>query len=200
VYRPHMRGELSRRFVCSGARTSVENNTVFRCARGHPRGAERPKTCSCDRRYLSWALYSTEMCEKERPFDGIHRGPTGNRGTLGAMIMGISNKSARTKTHAAPPTRSRNHIKKSVASTRSRARRSDEGSAFLPDPYDGAGAKARVGDELAEVLAEDYVASATTAEEVMEDGEEEFAIEPDASNPIDANREPFPTATRLGNG
>jgi hypothetical protein len=132
--------------------------------------------------------------------------------------MDISNKPARTKKHAAPATRSKNHLKKSLTSTRPRARRSDEGSAFLPDPYDGAGAKARVGDELAEVLAEDYVASATTAEEVMEDqrnevqpeelggpftettAEEEFAIEPDASNPLDANREPFPTATRLGNG
>jgi hypothetical protein len=94
------------------------------------------------------------------------------------------------------------------------AHRSDEGSAFLPDPYDGGGAPARTGDSFAETLAEEYLSSATFAEETVEDdfnqlqteelggpftettAEEEFANEPDASNPIDAEREPFPTATR----
>jgi hypothetical protein len=93
-------------------------------------------------------------------------------------------------------------------------RRSDEGKAFLPDPYDGAGAPARTAESLAETLAEEFVASATTAEETTEDdrdevrpeevggpftetsGAEEFATEPDESNPIDAESEPFPTATR----
>jgi hypothetical protein len=93
-------------------------------------------------------------------------------------------------------------------------RRSDEGRAFLPDPYDGAGAPARAADTLAETLAEEFVASATNAEEMTEDdrdrltpeevggpftetsGAEEFASGTDASNPADAEREPFPTVTR----
>jgi hypothetical protein len=94
------------------------------------------------------------------------------------------------------------------------ARRSDEGHAFLPDPYDGASAPARAGDPLAETLAQEFVLSATSAEGMTEDdrdevlteelggpftettAQEEFASEPDASNPADASREPFPTATR----
>jgi hypothetical protein len=93
-------------------------------------------------------------------------------------------------------------------------RRSDEGTAFLPDPYDGGRAPARAGDPLAETLAEEFVTSATSAEEMREDernelhpeefggpftettAQEEFANEADASNPDDATREPFPTATR----
>jgi hypothetical protein len=93
-------------------------------------------------------------------------------------------------------------------------RRSDEGTAFLPDPYDGRRAPARVGEPLAERLAEEFVASATSAEETTEDDRdevrpeelggpftestagEEFATDPDDSNPIGAAREPFPTATR----
>jgi hypothetical protein len=93
-------------------------------------------------------------------------------------------------------------------------RRSDEGTAFLPDPYDGAGAPARTGDDLAQSLAEEFVVSATTAEDMTEDDRnavsaeelggpftqttaaEEFATEPDDSNPIDGEKEPFPTATR----
>jgi hypothetical protein len=96
--------------------------------------------------------------------------------------------------------------------------RSDEGTAFLPDPYDGTGAPAFTGQNLAETLAEEFVASATTAEESTEghrdemqteelggpftetSAQEEFATEPDASNPLDAEREPFPTATRLPGG
>ena len=92
--------------------------------------------------------------------------------------------------------------------------RSDEGRAFLPDPYDGTGAPARADDPLAETLAEEFVASATNAEEMTEDdrdqlmpeevggpftessGAEEFAGGSDASNPPDAEREPFPTVTR----
>ncbi len=93
-------------------------------------------------------------------------------------------------------------------------RRPDEGTAFLPDPYGGRRAPARAGDPLAETLAEEYVASATSAEEIAEDdrdqfraeelggpftettAQEEFAVDPDESNPDDALVEPFPTATR----
>ena len=99
------------------------------------------------------------------------------------------------------------------AAVRASSRRSDEKElAFPPDPYDGTGARARIADPLAETLAEDYVLSATTAEAVSEgisdeitpeelggpftetSAQEEFATEPDASNPIDAEREPFPTS------
>jgi hypothetical protein len=93
-------------------------------------------------------------------------------------------------------------------------RRSDAGRAFLPDPYDGAGAPARTGVSLAETLAEEFMVSATSAEEMTEDdrdqmqteevggpftettAEEEFATEPDESNPKGAKREAFPTTTR----
>jgi hypothetical protein len=92
--------------------------------------------------------------------------------------------------------------------------RSDPGRAFLPDPYDGAGSPARSVDPLAETLAEEFVTSATNGEEMTEDdrdqlqmeevggpftetsAEEEFATEPDESNPKGAKREAFPTATR----
>jgi hypothetical protein len=92
--------------------------------------------------------------------------------------------------------------------------RSDDGRAFLPDPYDGTGAPARAADPLAETLAEEFVEAATNAEEMTEDDRdqlmpeevggpftqtsaaEEFAGGTDASNPADAEREPFPTVTR----
>lgn len=104
--------------------------------------------------------------------------------------------------------------KRGAAASLAAAHRSDEGTAFIPDPYDGAGAPARTADSFAETLAEEYVSSATNAEEMMEDefnqvqpeelggpftetsAQEEFANAPDASNPVDAEREPFPTATR----
>ncbi len=93
--------------------------------------------------------------------------------------------------------------------------RSDDGRAFLPDPYDCRRAKARAGDGLAEALAEEYVTSATSAEpasvrsgdDVLAEeiggpftessGAVEFARGVDASNPADAEQEPFPTANRL---
>jgi hypothetical protein len=105
--------------------------------------------------------------------------------------------------------------KETAASALAAAHRSDEGSAFLPDPYDGAGAPARTGEPFAETLAEEFVSSVTYAEETMEEdfnqvqteelggpftettAAEEFAAAPDASNPPDAEREPFPTATRI---
>jgi hypothetical protein len=89
--------------------------------------------------------------------------------------------------------------------------RSDTADAFVRDPEGG---PARAPDDLAEALAEDFVLSATSGEdaddEVLEevvpeevggpfvetDAEEEFATEPDASNPPDAEREPLPRPIR----
>src|SRR6476619_5433677 len=84
--------------------------------------------------------------------------------------------------------------------------RSDDGNAFMPDPEDG---PARIGDDLAENLAEDYVQAATQGMEVEEDHDqivpeeiggpfvettaaEEFAQGVDEANPEDASREPLP--------
>ena len=84
--------------------------------------------------------------------------------------------------------------------------RSDDGNAFMPDPGDG---PARIRDDLAENLAEDYVQAATQGMEVEEDHDqivpeelggpfvetsaaEEFALDTDEANPEDASREPLP--------
>lgn len=87
--------------------------------------------------------------------------------------------------------------------------RSDSGRAFLPDLGEG---PARVKDELAEELAEEFLKSATSAEEslpsllqqeqpeeeggpfIVTSGKEEFAKGVDESNPRDAEREAFPRA------
>lgn len=92
-----------------------------------------------------------------------------------------------------------------------RTKRRDDGNAFLPDF--GAG-PAHVDDDLAETLAEEFLVSATSAEEAGEEvrdevvpeelggpflevpASEEFDRAPDASNPLDADREPFPRAVR----
>jgi hypothetical protein len=89
---------------------------------------------------------------------------------------------------------------------------SDEDRAFIPDPADGPSEEAI--DDLAEALGEDFISSATSAEEAGEDtrdevlpeelggpflevsASEEFDPLPDASNPPDAEREPFPMAIR----
>ena len=94
------------------------------------------------------------------------------------------------------------------ASTR---RRPDDGEAFLPDPGSG---PIRARDELAELVAEEFLQSATSAEESSEDVRDEIVAEElggpfledrasmelardvDESNPRDATREPFPTAMR----
>jgi hypothetical protein len=91
-------------------------------------------------------------------------------------------------------------------------KRSDDADAFLPDPGDG---PARVDDDLAESLAEEFIVAVTSAEEPGEDvrdevlpeeiggpflevpASEEFDGNPDASNPLDAEREPFPRAVRV---
>jgi hypothetical protein len=88
-------------------------------------------------------------------------------------------------------------------------RRTDTADAFMPDPEDG---PARIKDDLAEVLAEDFLRSATSGDnvddEVMEQvvaeefggpfvessADEEFAEGTDESNPIDAVPEPLPRA------
>jgi len=78
--------------------------------------------------------------------------------------------------------------------------------------------RARTGDELAEELGEAFVASATSGEEAEPERHErvtederggpfvrstagkEFAEGTDASNPEDADREPFPTTSGNGGG
>jgi len=89
--------------------------------------------------------------------------------------------------------------------------RMDDGNAFFPDPLDG---PAQAGEPLAEELAEEFLDSATTAQECGEEMRDEvfaeelggpfledrasmeFANDVDESNPEDAPREPFPTAMR----
>jgi hypothetical protein len=91
-----------------------------------------------------------------------------------------------------------------------RARRSDDAEAFLPDPSDDG--PARSSDDLAEVLAEDFLESATRGNDVFEDevgrtlpdevggpfvvteADEELADDVDESNPIDAEPAPRPRA------
>jgi hypothetical protein len=90
-----------------------------------------------------------------------------------------------------------------------RRARSDDADAFIPDPSEG---PARTRDALAEVLAEDFVESATRGNDVLEDDFErvlsdevggpfvltdadtELADDLDASNPADAEAEPLPRA------
>jgi hypothetical protein len=90
--------------------------------------------------------------------------------------------------------------------------RSDAADAFVPDPGEG---PARVDDDLAESLAEEFIVAVTSAEEPGEDvrdevlpeemggpflevpASDEFDGKPDASNPLDADREPFPRAVRV---
>jgi hypothetical protein len=86
--------------------------------------------------------------------------------------------------------------------------RPDDGDAFFPDP---GGGPATISDDLAESLAEGYLASATSAEEQGEERHEqqveeelggpfvpstagkEFADDVDESNPPGSRREAFPT-------
>jgi hypothetical protein len=87
--------------------------------------------------------------------------------------------------------------------------RTDSADAFFSDPEDG---PARVSDDLAELLAEDFLRSATSGEDADEEtmeqivdeeyggpfvetsGREEFASGTDESNPEDADPEPLPRA------
>jgi hypothetical protein len=99
------------------------------------------------------------------------------------------------------------------AEARARAGRSDDADAFIRDP---GGGPVNIGDDLADVLAQDFVTAATSGEDVADedfdqsvaediggpflesDANEEFARRPDKSNPRSATREPLPTA--LGRG
>lgn len=91
-------------------------------------------------------------------------------------------------------------------------RRPDSAHAFLPDP--SAGGSARTNDDLAENLAEEFVASATSAEEIRETDRDrifeeelggpfvevpahlEFADDVDGNNPEGAAREALPSPMR----
>lgn len=97
-----------------------------------------------------------------------------------------------------------------IKETRHGRRREDNADAFIPDPEDGYN-PSHIKDEIAETLAENYVQSATSAEEsavegldrvapeevggpfVETDASEEFATGTDEMNPEDATREPVPT-------
>jgi hypothetical protein len=88
-------------------------------------------------------------------------------------------------------------------------RREDRADAFIPDPADG---PAVTDDDLAQTLAQEYLRSATSGEDTIEDAfdevvpeeiggpfvetsaSDEFASGTDASNPADAEREPLPRA------
>jgi hypothetical protein len=90
---------------------------------------------------------------------------------------------------------------------RQRGERSDTGDAFMPDPGEG---PARIADDLAENLAEDFLLSATAGSDASDDtlaevvpeefggpfiespGSVEFATGTDESNPADATAEPLP--------
>jgi hypothetical protein len=89
---------------------------------------------------------------------------------------------------------------------RAARQRSDDANAFMPDPEDG---PARIRDDLAEDLAEDYLQAATQGMEVEEvhdqvvpeeiggpfvetSAADEFAHDTDEANPEDAAREPLP--------
>ena len=92
-------------------------------------------------------------------------------------------------------------------SVRGKHRRTDDGTAFLPDPT--AVGRRRVKDDLAEVLGEDFLANATASESaddardrpvpeeeggpfVTTSAGSQYARGTDESNPADAEREPFP--------
>ena len=88
--------------------------------------------------------------------------------------------------------------------------RSDDGTAFMPDPSPADGVPARIDDSLAENLAEEFVEAVTGGDDPVEEALEavvpeelggpfvvtsaadEFAHDIDAANPEDAEREPLP--------
>ena len=94
---------------------------------------------------------------------------------------------------------------------RRRPHREDDADAFLPDPDGG---PSRPGDDLAQQLAEEFLMAATSGEHVGEQtldrevpeesggpfvihsARSEFARGVDASNPVDASREPVPAPMR----
>ncbi|HTA17648.1 MAG TPA: hypothetical protein VK989_00060 [Polyangia bacterium] len=121
----------------------------------------------------------------------------------------------KTKAQMKPPRRTSAPAKRSrpeaqLTSIRVKAReRSDDGNAFIRDPGEG---PARTRDDLAEVLAEDFIGAATSGNDVLEDDLEretsdelggpfvetrasiELADDVDESNPVDAEAEALPRA------
>jgi hypothetical protein len=113
--------------------------------------------------------------------------------------------------HDTAPTPSRTHGAAFYDEARRRAARPDDAHAFVRDPAD----HKTPSDDLAEALGEDYVASATSGEEVTPDvfdgivseedggpfvnvsGDGEFAAGTDASNPPEAEPAEFPTANAV---
>lgn len=91
--------------------------------------------------------------------------------------------------------------------------RMDDGNAFIRDPGSG---PARTKDDLAENLAEQFITSATSAEEssleefdrevpeesggpfIETSGSKEYARDSEAPNIPGADREPFPSPMRAG--
>ena len=69
-------------------------------------------------------------------------------------------------------------------------RRSDDGTAFIPDP--STGEPSRTEDDLAETLAEEFVQSATSAEESAEDVRDGFFPEEVGGPFIEQRIEPPP--------
>jgi len=108
-------------------------------------------------------------------------------------------------------TRSRKAPTRQPATARA-PKRSDDAEAFLPDPPDSEGGRPSGRDDLAELLAENFVESATRGNEAFEDdleralpdevggpfvitdADEELADDVDASNPPDAEVAGLPTA------
>ncbi len=104
---------------------------------------------------------------------------------------------------------------KNGTTPRSSRGRSDDGKAFLPDPYETNAKDHHTAsrDTLADVLAAEFLTSATSAEDVTQDNrdalsleevggpfietsaQEEFAGTIDEMNPADAERAAFPTTT-----
>jgi hypothetical protein len=109
-------------------------------------------------------------------------------------------RAAHPKKHRAAPSRAA--PKAAAEPPAQRAHRTDDADAFLPDPSDDGPAHAN--DDLAEVLAEDFLESATRGNDVYEDeldrslpdevggpfvvtdADEEMVDDVDESNPIDA--------------
>lgn len=126
--------------------------------------------------------------------------------TVMARSMGSQGKGQTGKARAGGKT-ARDRVKRPMSAAAHP--RTDSGDAFLPDPGDG---PARVPDDLAEILAEDFLRSATSGEDagndvgeeivpeelggpfIESDADEEFAAGPDESNPEDATAEPMPRA------
>ena len=127
----------------------------------------------------------------------------------GARTDGLHAERAPTPTeNAGKPHKA--HSRAFYSEARRHAMRSDDAHAFVPDPAEH---KAPVDDDLAEELAENFLTSATTGEDVGQEGldevipeeeggpfitvppEREFASGTDLSNPLDAEPEAFPTPT-----